>query len=706
MKTRFFACLFLCLFAWATTTLAQNSLTIEHPQVWWFFEDTGTIEEAVFTMKPQGLYLEVGCYLEISYPENDYGVEDSLEIIFDFNLPQGAIVNDSWLWVGEVIVRAELWDIWTAQQTYEEIVDRQQDPSILYRLPDGSYQLRIFPLVEQESRRIKINYLIPYNWEEETLQAALPMEFLQTSKQSVDQFRVLFYPDASFPDYWITQDPELEFEYINDPEFGPCQELQLTTPYESDLGLSLSLPTQQEGIFVGEYSEGGDQFYQLAVMPEAFIDFGVHKNLCVLINHKHENSTADYWEMLAFLESSLKDHLEEADQFYIIVSTNQGDLVASDTWIPAHPDSIAAAIETVSSVALVDNPNSLSSLLSTGYDFIKNTEGYGEILLLNNDDPYLNTTTANQVMDQLIADWDEVPVYVCDYQNLEYNSVWVNGTIYVGNQYFNLYFSLLTGGDVVSVQGDGITLTSGLEQLFSQFGRIFGDFELYPDVQNGFTYQRFNVSNLTAGIINEPIFQVGKYVGEFPMEVEFFAIHNGTVFEHTFLIEASEVVPLDTLAEEIWVGNYLQAIESDGNSTTEIAHIIDVSIDERVLSKYTAFIALDPILGGEGCYECLNFEDEIIVINTKEEEQPALEFKVFPNPFSDQVNIHLGGAVAKRFTIFNAQGQLVQTLAGNQRSWDGRDASGHYLPVGIYFLVAELENGEKKVVKLSWVPRP
>jgi hypothetical protein len=121
-------------------------------------------------VKPQGIYAEVGLYLHLSARDWGYGQDDQLEIELDFTLPEDAIVIDSWLWVEGKIIRGELMDKWTAAEIYEDIVDRRRDPSILYKHYDNQYELRIYPLIADSYRKVKITYLVPMQWHANGLQ--------------------------------------------------------------------------------------------------------------------------------------------------------------------------------------------------------------------------------------------------------------------------------------------------------------------------------------------------------------------------------------------------------------------------------------------------------------------------------------------------------------------------------------------------------
>lgn len=72
----------------ASCAFGRNSLKVINPDWWWAGSgDDGTIEEAVFTVEPKGIYTEVGMYLTISGKGLGYSNADSLEIVFDFALP-------------------------------------------------------------------------------------------------------------------------------------------------------------------------------------------------------------------------------------------------------------------------------------------------------------------------------------------------------------------------------------------------------------------------------------------------------------------------------------------------------------------------------------------------------------------------------------------------------------------------------------------
>lgn len=132
---------------------SYNKLTVSDPRNSWNLQ-TGTIEEASLSVKPRGLYLEYGLYLTFSARgTNWYNSSDSLEIVLNFDLPANSMIIDSWLWIGDEISKAMILDKWTASSIYENIVKRRKDPSILTKMSDLQYELRIFPMAGNEKEK-------------------------------------------------------------------------------------------------------------------------------------------------------------------------------------------------------------------------------------------------------------------------------------------------------------------------------------------------------------------------------------------------------------------------------------------------------------------------------------------------------------------------------------------------------------------------
>ncbi len=695
----------------STVIFSQNRLSIYYPLWWNEYMGEGTIEEATFTIKPQGIFVEVGMYFTFSFPENNFGIEDSLEIVFDFNLPEEAIVNDSWLWVGDQIVRAEITEIWTAIQTYEEIVNRQQDPSVLYEKPDGGYQLRIFPLVMQETRRVKINYLLPARWAPDEVTVKLPTELLVVSENQLDDFRLLVFPDSAWENYRITEYPNWEFLPVTDPEFGPCLQLNIV-PFVNaaqSLHFAMDPPLTPDGLFVGRYTGGEEPIYHLAYFPDSSTMTEKTSRVMAVVHYETNYSDLTRYQIMNILKNSLKERLDEQDFFNLTVCINQDIHTASPSgWLPADDATIDWAFGNIPNVQAGTGKPLLNLLFTAGNIMVDAGQG-GEMLLVTNTDEYSGwLELANDAVEGFDAVFNGAfPVHICDFQTKYYETWWNDcddwspGTLcYKGNEYFNYQLAALTGGSFFDLLGNGADLLTNLSTQLNAIDGQSAIYELYTDMSAGLCYHRYHVTYLgQSRYLHLPILQVGKYAGEFPMTVEFTAIHDGQIINETFVVEENQVVDLDTLAEESWVGNHLRMLEANDNLVFEA---IDLSIQHRVLSKYTAFIALDPALGGEPCFDCIVGGGPVIIETTELPAEDEKKLSAFPNPFREGIAIQLTGATAADVRIYDLMGRLVRILEpADSLWWDGKNAQRQDLPAGVFVVVVTSEKGDVYSLKIN-----
>jgi len=85
-----------------------------------------------------------------------------------------------------------------------------------------------------------------------------------------------------------------------------------------------------------------------------------------------------------------------------------------------------------------------------------------------------------------------------------------------------------------------------------------------------------------------------------------------------------------------------------------------------------------------------------------------LFLSVSPNPFSNEISIHLSSknTIPAKVAVYNVKGQQVQEIATKSNGtvlWDGRDKQNIAVSIGIYFIKAETANGSitRKVVKVK-----
>ncbi|MCA0445361.1 MAG: T9SS type A sorting domain-containing protein [Bacteroidetes bacterium] len=699
MCKKLVAILSLQLFLLYFTSFAGNYLYVSDPRGWGSIQ--GTIEAALVSVKPKGIYTEVGLYLTFSARDWYYNASDSLEVQFYFDLPENSIVTDSWLWVEEDIIRGKIMDKWTASAIYEDIVKRRRDPSILFKTGKTSYNLRIFPMVASQKRKVKITYLVPTQWTANNVLTSLPTGLLTASRYPVSPFYLLTWLNEEWKNPEILEFPGINFQNLSDSAFGNY--IRADIPSEAVNGpLNFSVDSPMiNGLYFNYFKKGNEGTYQMALLPGKALNISAPTKLSVLIDYTSSNSTIQKADILNQVRVQLHSSLTEKDSFNVILS-NLTISRLSEKWMKAD----SATIETVFSglnAGSFANYSNLPALLSNGIDFIKKTGNDGSILLISNDKQVGSYQAANQLMADLMNLMpSKIPIHIADY-NESYSYQYIGGRYYYGNEYFYTNLSRQTGGNFF--RKDYNNTFQGL--LGSTFGVISGfinSFDLHTDVENGYCYSRYSLTGQNkTGFLNQTIMEIGKFRGDLPFTAEVSGSMESQVFSQSLSVNENQAVLADSLSEEAWAGNQIQFLEALPQTNNIVSEIVDLSIKERVLSVYSAYLCLEPSRGGEVCYDCMDESGLVSVEDNPAPENGDSLISAYPNPFNNQVSIRITlpeSMVMENFSakIYNVLGQVVYTYQFNRSSrennlqltWTGLNDSGSSMASGVYFFVIDL----------------
>lgn len=701
MKNKFLF-LFLALFLSSNSITAQNSLSINNPN-WWWDSVEGIITEPYFSVRPHGAYAEVGMYMTFNMLPDYFSPSDSLEIVFDFTLPAGAMVVDSWLWINDEIIKADIMDKWSASMIYEEIVDRQQDPSLLVKTGSNTYQLRIYPFVNWEGRKVKITYLVPTTWKNGEVEVPLPIDLLTVSSIPVNDTKVRIWAG----DEW--GEPTLRGSGHNAFTWEENSFWETTTTSITSTEVVFQSPSN-EGVYVGTSTEDGNKLYQVVIQPQEVFDLpNPSRRILVGLEYLPGNSwDLNRNELLNLVKTQLLNELSSDDYFNLMVpdlgtiNTFQ-TLLYSEEWIPAHPDSIEAAF---SALATFPQISDLREMFAGGLEFIRTNGDTGNFVLFTNSDFYSDASSANGLIEGIMDFMGRsiIPIHICDFQNRNLGGNYINNTYYRGNEYLYSNLARLTGGEHINQPSNVTTLWQETEQLLNISTSLTGIMDMYTTLEEGFTYQRYNIVNSGSdnNDLNKALMQVGWYQGEFPFNIELNASFEGSIFHETIVIDEPAIAESDSMLREMWAGNYLADLEQLASSNNSIQEVIDFSINERILSDYTAFLCLEPSLGGEPCWDCFDEGEIPPIVSTEEGTEKDISLKAYPNPFSDQLtlemtlppNLDLNNT---SFILYDAMGNTIRVFKADEFSgastlslvWNGLDKKGSLVPAGVYYFVVQ-----------------
>ncbi len=760
-----------------------QSLWVTNPDTW--DSVRGTINEAQFTITPRGIYLEVGMYLTLSAKDANYinWVNDSidleqpeydLESSLRFSLPSEAMVIDSWLWVNEDLIQADIEERWKATRTFEEIVGYRLDPSLLtkdtwYGSDESYYALRVYPLQGDSTRRVKITYLTPGKWSRGKVSINLPMDILAASKVPVEDISVQCFLAGKFSNPTVLQFPDRTFSNENHAALGDFSQMPFTS---TDIinGLDISFDVEMEnGVFLSNYNNGETDFYQMAIIPPAILleEERTNKKVAFLIDYDSSNTYVPKQVLLDNLKNQMKENLGQGDLFNLIFVGQNGLELINSNWINANDQIIDNVFSLLEEAYTLADESHLSELLEAGLTFVQDGSAGGSLFVLSCSDELSGREVGDAYISDLASIYKDslTSIIIADYQNKDldgsyYFEPFINeagfmdylnlGYLY-GNEYFYLALNKLFFGTTHLIR-EQKSLISLLNSSFDAINPIqnFGGITVKSGTEACFS--QYTLDGTLFSNHNTPILQIGKCKNNLPISVEVAGtVNNQNVRKTITLNKADDVNEGDRSHEIAWVGNYIQALENRDYwfYTQSIAEeAIEWSINHRVLSVFTAFLALEPGLGGYVCEECVDetmpndmipvlidgirppqenevelpnitfgltrgeewtiavTEDSVVTSVTNPNSFVFNQIHANPNPFRAgvQFTMKLNEVAVKEAIncmVFDLSGKRVKQLipepTGNttefQAFWDGTDDQNQRLPAGMYIMTVRTPKG-------------
>jgi len=688
---RFLLLLLLLLTIGVGQSFAQASLWVLNPQNNWYWRQ-GRIENATVAIRPAGTYFEVGLYLTFSSAGTSFSGDVQLESMLSFNLPKGSHVLDSWLWVGDDIVQGRIIDKWTASNIYEGIVNRRRDPSILKKTGTDQYELRVYPMKPGEIRKVKISYLVPSVWNNGKASVPLPNHILKASNK-IPTLHTLVWTDAGWDVPDIPEISDEVFVPFQDDEFGSYFRYDIPNSLAgSSLSFRMNAPLTN-GLFltVGEDQDDSD-VYQLAVDFSQFLNNEEPSKLAILVDYEGSNTQISREQIFSGLEQYLLDHYSEKDSFNLFYSRYEIEMHA-DNWVPVTELELTKAFQPLKDGFLTLYSN-LPGLLSRANSFIGDNPG-GQLVLFSNADNFGTQEKANNLINDL-RDMELAPLYIADFQNQQLSSNRIGSRWYYGQEYLFINLSRITGG-VYDRLSSHVNMDALCASVFGSLRGAISAFDLYSTATGGFCYARFNQHESEIYHLGDYFVQTGRFIGQAPFNFILTGIYNSEPFNQLIVVEDDQIIYGDSLIRKAWYGQHISELETGTQDNEIVTRILSESIDNRVLSKYSAFLCLEP---SDSVAICLSCKDESRLTGLIDMPDLMNDFlKLFPNPCVDFLRITFDvpsdwDQEDVKIQVFSIMGKLVYEIKpviipGQENSveWnlsrpDGaRVSSGQYLVV-------------------------
>lgn len=590
--------------------------------------DNATLEEATLVVRPQGIYMQCSMFLTYSARSTAWtGKTDSLEIRHWFSLPAGSIVTDSWLWVGDSVMQGKMFDRSTATQIYENIVRRiRKDPSLLVKNGTDTYNLSIFPMRGNETRRVNINYLVPVQWSPASALIPLPIEMLRGTKTPLKTLTLVFPTSQEWSAPRV-----LEREDVSFTAGTKTPSADLTGFLKADIALTPQMPPltlstnspMRDGVLFSTAQVNGEQYYQCAMLPSIMLGRASQgRKVTFLVDFTEpppaspaqssiyvDANSVSFNELLTRLQSLLLTNFTARDSFNLHIASIRG-YKASQTWVAGDERSIRATFTALGNAGVKTYPN-LPTLLREGFELSRANAGAtasNHVILVANTKDVSSTATADEILKTSWRPSSTAPrVHVVDFSNNPfYHRTFVTAS---GNEYLYTNLAQLSGGSYQRVQYTTLTLDEAMRRAVQGLNGIAQAFDANIQVANGFAFGRYSANALnTQGTLADRVFtQTGKFTGSAPFNVQLFAIFDNKPISTQASIAASIINAGNWTTGQVWVGNHLAALERNyyyGTGIGPVKDIIDLSLKNRVLSTYTAFLALEPNDTIRACRDC------------------------------------------------------------------------------------------------------
>ncbi|HRG20126.1 MAG TPA: VIT domain-containing protein [Saprospiraceae bacterium] len=684
--------IFITIFIYTSELLGQcNNCTLyaADPKQPWKRTDM-YIDNVSMVVKPAGKFYHLDLYMtyQINDPQN-FKVQDTFEVVHYFGLPANGAITDSWLWVEDVIMKADILDRYSAFNIYEGIVNRRKDPSVLYKNSSELYEYRIFPLPAKKSRRVKLSFLIAAN---EFNNIDLPLGVFKNSYPRPDVQLIVYDKDSQL-------NPVLSnganFIQSIHPELGPYRSaiIKAADYDETDgkySGVDFKLEQSEGDLYLAtafDNETNSEGVFQLSLQPSKILGLDLlERNKYVFVLDYHlGNSLYTKDEMIAALKFQIRSLVKEGDYFRILYNQLSAKEV-SEEWMSYN--NLENLDDIVSTVQL-GNTSIIGSLLYEAYYRVKD-ENNGILIVMSSDANVVSGTAAQSLKDELKAQFGKLSqTFILDFARYnQYNKgTFYYGVYYYGNELLYKILSSNTNGNYVTMakEGQKTKLYEYLTELNSSIVEAQFDFiDYYIKPSEGVCYDIYPIKN------GNRIIQVGKFRGKLPFTLELTALYKDSLIYNTYIVD-NDVLPGNlTFYKQCQAMGKILDIEKNGTiPKNQVFTLIQTSIENRVLCRNTAFLALEPGLQ-EPCFDCEDESNTTVSVEDEDPDQKVLT--AAPNPFRNTLTLQLKGVEdasdIEKTELIDLTGRVTTLTLDWSRGENGlvAELDGTDLQSGMYIL--------------------
>jgi Secretion system C-terminal sorting domain len=673
------------------------------------------VSDVSLIVRPAGDYVELNLYMTVSYDFQSWFFKNynELEFLWQFDLPQDAIIHKFWCWQGDSIMTAEIMDKWTAELLFNNVSNPIRNPGLLVQsLPNGqgtvTNELRIYPIMRNQPKKFMIQYLLPARPTGSGVRVWLPMNQLLSQNTPPIKQLTLLYKYGNSP-----YEPKLiGTSVIGSQDRPSLAGWEVNIPVSSDQFVEMELPSPiQNTVFMTTDSKDGDNFYHLALYPPAFTKVSTPRKILFVVDYNRlQTDGLDGDFILSYLKETIMQSFSEEDSINVLAAYDQ-IVSGGNKWIPCRKDSIDMLFQRVM-MRSFPSYNNLLPLISTAADFINSNAGNGEVLFLTNTST-INLSASDQtaLAVQIVNKFKfGTKIHFFDlYNQGDLIYYWDNNTNsgYYETQMQSFYGQITypTSGDLFFLRYN--TLQEMLYSLLFDEISHYESIEVQMRFQNGYANsQHFIALNEGYYPLNMPIMQLGKFTGQFPLDITVLGRYKMQVQKYTITVNESDVVKGNDQIATAWYGGQIQSLLTLPYASSTVTDIINLSSRQGILTPYTGFLVYNHDQNHGYCTTCTDESKGLASIKSNDSSKDSLtslDVSIYPNPFNPVATINYTLPVKGHVTIkiYNILGATVAAPingTANEGKYSVKfDGSG--LASGVYILTISLESSGKNYFK-------
>ncbi|MCC6739165.1 MAG: VWA domain-containing protein, partial [Planctomycetia bacterium] len=245
----------------------------------------------------------------------------NVEATYMFPVPAGASVSKLSMWIDGKEMEAELLDADKARATYEEIVRSQQDPALLEYVGTKMFKLRVFPILPNEEKRVKLAYSESLRADNGLCIYRYPLNTEKFSSRPLSECRVAVHVKSGIPlKSLVSPTHPVDVARKSDLEGTVVYEAANVLP-DKDFLLYF---TQQDGDFgmnmVAQREAGEDGYFMLMLSPKAEATDAevVKRDVCFVIDNSMSMAEEDRMPQAKKALKAGLETLNPGDRFNVI----------------------------------------------------------------------------------------------------------------------------------------------------------------------------------------------------------------------------------------------------------------------------------------------------------------------------------------------------------------------------------------------------